>query len=177
MGRRLPLCLRNEIANCCCCSSHLESKFLMATATLSQTGRRNVPRLLLRILIIILLLIVLAIAIAVGVFYRAATRVLPQVNGNLAVAGLSSSVSVLRDAQGVPHITAATADDLFLAQGYVTAQDRLWQMDVSRRYAAGEMAEIMGPQMLASDRRQRILQMRWVAERSVQALPARERSH
>ena len=149
----------------------------MATATLSESGRRALPGLLLRILLIVLLLILLIAAGAFGAFYYAVKRVLPQVDGTLAVAGLSAPVTVIRDVQGVPHITATNAEDLFFAQGYVTAQDRLWQMDVSRRYAAGDMAEILGRQILEHDREQRILQMRWVAERSAQALPARERSH
>jgi acyl-homoserine lactone acylase PvdQ len=60
---------------------------------------------------------------------------------------------VRRDAHGVPHIEAATEDDLFVAQGYVTAQDRLWQMDAFRRNANGELAEVMGFSMVAHDRR------------------------
>ena len=54
-------------------------------------------------------------------------------------------VTVRRDAHGVPHIEAATEDDLFVAQGYVTAQDRLWQMDASRRAANGEPGRNSGP--------------------------------
>src|ERR1700683_304327 len=69
---------------------------------------------------------------------------LPVLDGELHVAGLSAPVTVRRDAHGVPHIDAATQDDLFLAQGYVTAQDRLWQMDVLRRASNGELAEILG---------------------------------
>ena len=66
-------------------------------------------------------------------------------DGDLHLAGLSAPVTVRRDAHGVPHIDAATQEDLFVAQGYVTAQDRLWQMDAFRRNANGELAEIMGP--------------------------------
>ena len=62
--------------------------------------------------------------------------------------GSSAPVTVRRDAHGVPHIEAATQDDLFIAQGYVTAQDRLWQMDAFRRNANGELAEIMGPSLV-----------------------------
>ncbi len=108
-------------------------------------------------------------------FYYAATASLPQLDGTLAVAGLSSRVTVLRDAQGVPHITAASLDDLFFAQGYVTAQDRLWQMDMARRYAAGEMSEVLGVSFLAHDREQRILQIRHAAHAAAAVIPERER--
>jgi penicillin amidase len=63
-------------------------------------------------------------------------------------------------------------DDLVFAQGFVTAQDRLWQMDLLRRHAAGELAAILGPSMLQHDRLQRTLQLRTAADRAVAALPA-----
>ena len=70
-----------------------------------------------------------------------------------------------RDAHGVPHIDAATQEDLFVAQGYVTAQDRLWQMDVFRRNANGELAEVMGRRWSKHDTAQRVLQFRNTAQR------------
>ena len=77
-------------------------------------------------------------------FYSMARSALPQLDGSVKIAGLSAPVTVMRDGHGVPTINAANLDDLFFAQGYVTAQDRLWQMDVMRRYASGESAEILG---------------------------------
>ncbi|MGH9576769.1 MAG: penicillin acylase family protein, partial [Terriglobales bacterium] len=74
-----------------------------------------------------------------------------------------------------PHVSAASLEDLFFAQGYVTAQDRLWQMDMARRYAAGEMAEILGADLLEHDREQRTLQIRHAAHAAVGVLPWRER--
>src|SRR5215471_11500557 len=68
--------------------------------------------------------------------YLIARSALPQLDGNIQVNGLSAQVTVLRDGQGVPTIEASNFDDLFFAQGYVTAQDRLWQMDGMRRFAA-----------------------------------------
>ena len=65
---------------------------------------------------------------------------------------------------------------MFVAQGYVTAQDRLWQMDGTRRYAAGEMAEVFGPSWVAHDKEQRILLLRAMAERAVAGLAPEERS-
>jgi len=70
-----------------------------------------------------------------------------------------------RDAHGVPHIEAASQEDLFVAQGYVTAEDRLWQMDALRRNAQGDLAEILGASLVKHDKTQRVLQIRRTAER------------
>jgi penicillin amidase len=94
-----------------------------------------------------------------------AKTALPALDGELHVAGLSAPVTVQRDAHGVPHIDAATQDDLFVAQGYVTAQDRLWQMDALRRNADGTLAEILGPSLVKHDKAQRVLQFRPTAHR------------
>ncbi len=67
------------------------------------------------------------------------------------VPGLSEQVTVIRDTWGVPHIYAANERDLFFAFGYVQAQDRLWQMDIARRQARGQLAEILGPDYIAAD--------------------------
>ncbi|HEX3438268.1 MAG TPA: penicillin acylase family protein [Pseudacidobacterium sp.] len=100
---------------------------------------------------------------------------LPQLDGQIRLPGLSAPVSVRRDQHGVPHIEAATLDDLFEAQGYVTAQDRLWQMDMARRMAAGEAAELLGKKLVDHDRMQRVLQMRATAERMASGLSERDR--
>ena len=71
------------------------------------------------------------------------------------VPGLSAAVSVGRDARSIPYISAVNDDDLYFMQGYVTASDRLWQMDLMRRVARGEMSEIFGAQTLDEDRRWR----------------------
>jgi penicillin amidase len=123
------------------------------------------------------LLVILAVA---GYFYArhwvrdALQASLPQIDGSLSVPGLASPVSVERDAHGVPHIRAASLDDLVFAQGYVTAQDRLWQMDMLRRHAAGELAELLGSSMLDHDRLQRTLRLRAAAERALATLPANQ---
>jgi penicillin amidase len=82
---------------------------------------------------------------------------LPVLDGDVHLAGLSAPVTVRRDGHGVPHIEAGSQEDLFVAQGYVTAQDRLWQMDMLRRNSRGDLAEILGPSMVAHDRAQRVL--------------------
>jgi penicillin amidase len=107
---------------------------------------------------------------------RSATKsALPQLDGDTHLAGLSAPVTIRRDAHGVPHIEAATEDDLFIAQGYVTAQDRLWQMDASRRSSNGDLAEIMGPALIQNDKTQRILQIRLTAQRIYGRLSADDR--
>ena len=143
----------------------------------------------------ILILIALLVLLVVGTFvwfYRIAHRSLPQLDGSIAVQGLQAAVEVARDAQGVPHITASSLDDLFFAQGYITAQDRLWQMDMTRRFAGGELSEILPassspaptPSRFTSgvrrttwldhDKQQRILRLRAVAERVAKQLPPRD---
>jgi len=96
---------------------------------------------------------------------------LPQLDGTLSIDGLSAPVTVQRDAHGIPHIRAASLDDLIIAQGYVTAQDRLWQMDSLRRYVSGNMAEVFGSKLIPHDRIQRTLQIRAAADRAFAVFP------
>ncbi len=79
-------------------------------------------------------------------------RPLPQIDGSVSLPGLEHEVTVERDLWGVPHIRAASVEDLAEAQGYVMAQDRLWQMDLLRRAARGQLSEILGPTTLLIDR-------------------------
>jgi len=83
-----------------------------------------------------------------------------QVDGTLVVEGLSAPVTVVRDRWGVPHITASTQDDLFFAQGFVQAQDRLFQMDLWRRAAQGRLAEVLGANFVLRDVMTRRMQYR-----------------
>jgi len=69
-------------------------------------------------------------------------------------------VEVIRDRWGIPHIYAQHTEDLFFAQGYVMAQDRLWQMEMWRRDKEGRMAEVLGPQAIGRDRQARLLRYR-----------------
>ncbi len=87
-------------------------------------------------------------------------RPLPQIDGSLMIDGLLDEVEIIRDEGGVPHIFAETAHDLFFAQGFVHAQDRLWQMDFQRRLVAGRLSEVLGAATLDTDRWMRILQLR-----------------
>jgi penicillin G amidase len=130
-----------------------------------------------RIVLVAFLLVLLAGVGAAAWGYWIARSALPQVDGTVVAPGLSSKVRVVRDEQGVPTIEAATVEDLFFAQGYVTAQDRLWQMDIMRRAAAGELSEIIGEDTLKMDREQRILGLRVVAEAAAKGISARDRSY
>jgi penicillin amidase len=89
-----------------------------------------------------------------------AKAVLARIEGEITVPGLKEPVEVLRDRHGVPHIYACNQDDLFFAQGFVTAQDRLFQMDWWRRVADGEMAEVLGKAGIEADRFARLVKYR-----------------
>lgn len=104
---------------------------------------------------------------ATGYAYFAARSALPQLDGRLQVRGLSAPVTVAREAHGVPTLEALTLEDVFFAQGYVTAQDRLWQMDIMRRFASGELSEIFGEGTFEVDREQRIVGLRAAAKKSL----------
>ena len=92
-------------------------------------------------------------------------RPLPQTDGNISLSGLRHEVTVERDQWGVPHIRAASVEDLAEAQGYVMAQDRLWQMDLLRRVARGQLSEILGPRTLSIDKEFRTYGLARAAER------------
>jgi penicillin G amidase len=74
--------------------------------------------------------------------------------------GLKQSVEILRDRWGVPHIYAQNSDDLFFAQGYITANDRLFQLDLWRRIGTGRLSEVLGPNFIARDRIARLVRYR-----------------
>ena len=90
----------------------------------------------------------------------------------LSIAGLKDRVTIRRDERGIPYIEAANDGDLYFAQGYVTAGDRLWQMDLLRRNVRGELAEIFGAGALAEDKRHRTMGMAAIVEESARHLPA-----
>jgi penicillin amidase len=98
-----------------------------------------------------------ALAVASGGLALWLRRSLPRTRGTVRVPGLQAGVQVLRDRWGVPHVYADSAPDLFFAQGYVHAQDRLWQMELQRRLAAGRVAEIVGEKAVPVDRLFRVL--------------------
>jgi penicillin amidase len=101
---------------------------------------------------------------------------LPQLDGNAILPGLQKQVTVERDRWGVPRIRANSLNDLAEAQGYVMAQDRLWQMDLLRRVARGQLCEILGKTVLAIDKEFRTMQFGRVADRELASMDADSRS-
>ena len=98
-----------------------------------------------------------------------ARAALSQTSGEMAVPGLQAPVEVIRDRWGVPHIFAKNTHDLFFAQGFVAAQDRLWQLDLWRRMAEGKLAEVVGPTVVNRDIFARLLRYRGDMEAEWQA--------
>jgi penicillin amidase len=110
--------------------------------------------------------------VAAGLGYAALRNTVPGASGTLAIAGLSAPAEVVRDREGVPHIFAKTSDDLYMALGFVHAQDRLWQMEMQRRTGQGRLSELFGERTVGADVFLRTLDLYGHAERSLAALPA-----
>jgi penicillin G amidase len=115
--------------------------------------------------------VVVLVALAAGYWHL--WRPLPKVSG-VEQAPVAASVVIERDARGLPHVRASSVADALFAEGYATAQDRMWQMDMSRRLASGELSEVAGPVALALDTRARRTRMRRIAEAQVRELPPEE---
>jgi len=144
----------------------------LAEISTPRSRRSPISRILLWFLCALLVILAGTAAYAWFVAHSA----LPQLDGRLQISELSAAVTVTRDGHGVPDIEAGSLEDLFFAQGYVTAQDRLWQMDVMRRYGSGELSEILGEDRVKKDREQRILGLRAAARKSLELAGARDRA-
>jgi len=105
-------------------------------------------RILLRLLLVVMVLVL--VGVAGGYFYL--RQSLPTTSGTVTLDGLDGEVEIVRDADGVPHIFATTDHDAFFAQGYVHAQDRMWQLDFQRRVGAGRLSEVLGEPTLEADK-------------------------
>jgi penicillin G amidase len=111
----------------------------------------------------VLLLAVMAVSVCALFWYRSASQ--PQIDGVLKLQGLRANIDIVRDAEGVPHIYAKSADDGYFALGFVHAQDRLWQMEMNRRISAGRLSEVLGPGAVDTDRFLRTLGVHRNAEK------------
>ena len=127
---------------------------------------RRIPRWL--VFSVVLLMLAAAALTSVGV--GTVRQSFPEHAGRLTVPGLRGPVEVLRDGYGVPHIYADTAEDLFLAQGFVHAQDRFYEMDFRRHLSAGRLSELYGESQLQTDAYVRTLGWRRVAEQELELL-------
>ena len=141
-----------------------------------MTSRRKKVVVTAIVLLMLLIIVVGGVAVAVWVVVHGS---LPRIEGEVVVPGLSAPVRIERDGQGVPTIRAENREDLAFGLGFVHGQDRFFQMDSLRRYAAGELAEIFGAgpkeTVVAMDRRIRVLRFRVVAQEVVANLGAAER--
>lgn len=136
----------------------------MRTAGLGQWIKR----------IVLTLLLLLAVAgLGLWFFLRGS---LAQLDGRRSVAGLSGTASVARDGQGVPTISGTDRKDVAYATGFTHAQDRFFQMDLLRRVASGELAELFGARALPVDKGHRLHRFRARAEAALQAMPAADRA-
>ena len=132
--------------------------------------KRRWPRVLL--FTVFWLIAILVVLGGFGILWlrSAAKAALPVLDGDIHLApqgapAISAPVTVRRDAHGVPHIDAATQQDMFVAQGYVTAQDRLWQMDVLSPQRQRRIGRSHGPVSAPHDKAQRMFQFRNTAHR------------
>ncbi len=115
--------------------------------------------------------VLLALLVIGTVWFRQVRQApYPQVDGTLQLPGLLAPVDIYRDANGVPHIYASNEHDLFMAQGFVHAQDRFWQMDFQRHTSAGRLSELMGKNTISTDTFLRTLGWERVARQELAAL-------
>jgi penicillin G amidase len=108
--------------------------------------------------------------VAIGLREAATTR------GSIAGAGLYAPVTIVRDRRDIPHVRARNDHDLYFAQGYVEGSDRLFQLDISRRFAYGRLAEVLGPKALPYDEEQRAVGIEDIARRQLRWLSPSDRS-
>ncbi|MCO6450804.1 MAG: penicillin acylase family protein [Caldilineales bacterium] len=120
--------------------------------------------------IILSVLLILGAAAILLIYWALIYRPHPRIEGSLRIRGLQAPVEVLRDRWGVPHIYAQNEHDLWFAQGFVHAQDRLWQMEMFRRIVSGRLSEGVGEEALAVDRLARVVGFRRLAEMEVTCL-------
>ena len=124
----------------------------------------------------VLLALIALILVTVLAGYLYLRQSLAKTEGAIALPGLSGSVELLRDANGIPHIHAHSIEDAYFGLGFAHAQDRLWQMEMNRRTAAGRLAEILGASALDTDRFLRTLGIRRAAQRNFGHLSSDTRS-
>ena len=116
-----------------------------------------------------------SLALIAGVLaYTMLSKSLPRLDGEFVTKGITADVNIQRDAGGIPVITAENRVDLAYGTGFVHGQDRFFQMDLTRRNAAGELAELFGPDALGIDRRHRFHRFRTRANAVVSALSDEE---
>ncbi len=119
-----------------------------------------------------LLLLAALVGLLAGSGYFFLRQSLPRIEGTIRIDGLKAPIELLRDAYGIPHIRAKSIEDAYFGLGFAHAQDRLWQMEMNRRIAAGRLSEVVGASALDTDRFLRTLGVRRAAEASLAKLDA-----
>lgn len=122
-------------------------------------------------LLVLVLFVLLLWVLWVAVGWRAAA----QTSGTVRAGGVAAPVRIVRDARYIPHIYAGNEHDLIFAQGYAEASDRLFQMDLLRRFVYGRLAEVLGPAVLSADENARIANVREIVEQQWAHLDAHDR--
>jgi penicillin amidase len=123
------------------------------------------------------MLIPLALVICgyIGYVWIGTVQGTAKTSGTIALAGLRAPVRVMRDARGIPHIRAASLHDAAFAQGYVTGADRLFQIDITRRFVLGTLAEMFGSSTIDADEDARVLDVRGIVDAEYAHLSASDR--
>jgi penicillin amidase len=121
-------------------------------------------------------LIVLCVAGALVYFFIGVRSGVAAVDGTRAGLAVSAPVQILRDERDVPHIRAQNEHDLFFAQGYVTGSDRLFQIDITRRFVLGRLSEVLGSPLVSVDMEHRVLDIRGTVDRQFALLDAGQRA-
>ncbi len=140
----------------------------------STSRRRRFPGAVTRALAALLLLVLFALLVWI-VWIAIGMRASAQTSGTVHAPGLIASVRIVRDDRDVPHIYASNEHDLLFAQGYAEASDRLFQMDLLRRYVYGRLAEVLGPAVLSADENARIADIRGIVARQWANLDTHDR--
>ncbi len=133
-------------------------------------SRESIMVLFQSVLLALLVLLLIAGGFLIYVYRWLLTRPVPDIQGKMNLSCLDGKVTVKRDRHGIPHINAESEADLFRAQGYVHAQDRMWQMEQTRRIVRGTLSEIFGEAALPADRYIRTLGIWRSAERETSLL-------
>lgn len=132
-------------------------------------------RLVLRVVLALLVVAALIGVVLAALRFLVVPQAFPQVEGAISLPGLSAPVEVYRDSMGIPHIYASSEHDLLMAQGFVHAQDRFWQMEFQRRVGSGRLSEVLGEAALPQDRYIRTVGWHRTAALEAEALEGRDR--
>src|SRR5215217_7615901 len=137
-----------------------------------RTRGRRVLRVLMWLGAGVAVVVLLLFAVGAWMVWRS----WPQVSGTISEQSLQAPVEVIRDKWGLTHIYAQNSHDLFFAQGFVQGQDRMWQLEFSRRVGSGRLSEFLGPDTIGLDRFTRVVGLRRAAQRDWERMNSEDRA-